>query len=312
MGLRIMNRVIITGASGFIGKALTKKMLEYGIEVYAIIRNIDKISDLSNFKNLVIVEAKLDNYKNLASQITERGFDVFYHFAWEGVAGESFKNHELQLSNAIYACDAILTAIELKCKKFVFAGTINEFEVQKYLKVDHQISPRFTCIYATGKLAAGMICKTLASNHGIDYNSGLVAMGYGEGKTQEVLPNVIIRSLIKNIPIKLIEGNNLYDLVYIDDIVNAFYLIGYKGVNQKNYYIGHRIQKTFKEVITDIKNIINPDYELVFGEYKDTLDMDYSLIDTNSLYIDTGFECKANFEVSIKNTAVWIKQNLEK
>lgn len=302
-----MKKVIITGASGFVGKALTEKMLKLGVLVYAVVRNADKLSDLRKFSNLVVIEANLNEYKNLSKHIKETAFDVFYHFAWEGVSGDSFKNYEMQLSNSIYACDAIMTAIDLKCKKFVFAGTINEFEVQKYLEVDSDISPRFTCIYATGKLAAGMICKTLASNYGIEYNAGLLAMGYGEGKMQDVLPNVIISSLIENVPIKLIEGNNLYDLIYIDDIVEAFYMIGDRGVNQKNYYIGHRNQKTFKEIITDIRDVINPNYKLFFGGYKDTLEMDYSLIDTNELYVDTGFECKADFENSINKTATWIK-----
>jgi nucleoside-diphosphate-sugar epimerase len=304
-----LKRIIITGASGFVGKAFAKKMLEAGILVYAVVRNTEKISDLQKFKNLVVIQAELSDYKNLTSKINERKFDVFYHFAWEGVAGDSFKNYDLQLRNSVYACDAIMAAIDLECKKFVFAGTINEFEVQKYLRVDYNISPRFTCIYSTSKMAAGMICKTLANNYGIEYNAGLLAMGYGEGKIQNVLPNVVIRSLINNSPIKLIEGNNLYDLVYIDDIVEALYLIGVKGVNQKNYYVGHQKQKTFKEVITDIRDILNPEYELSFGEYKDNLDMDYSLIDTNSLHEDTGFECKADFRDSILKTAAWIKES---
>lgn len=310
-GEQKLEKVIITGASGFVGKALTRKLLELDVLVYAIVRSSEKMADLENFSNLVVIESDLSEYKYLAGKIDERFFDVFYHFAWEGVSGDAFKNYNMQLTNSIYSCDAIMSAIDLKCKKFVFAGTINEFEIQKHLDLNFGISPRFTCIYATGKLAAGMICKTLAINYGIEYNAGLLAMGYGEGKTQNVLPNVIIKSLMENSSVKLIEGNNLYDLIYIDDIVEAFYLIGKKGKNQKNYYIGHRDQKTFKEVITNIRDVINPAYKLTFGEYKDTLDMDYSLIDTSALYNDTGFICKADFKDSIVKTAIWLKKTIE-
>ena len=38
--------------------------------------------------------------------------------------------------------------------------------------------------------------------------------------------------------------------------------------------------------------------------------MDYSCVDLDLLYEDTGFECKANFEQTIKETFTWIKQNL--
>jgi nucleoside-diphosphate-sugar epimerase len=306
-----MYKVIVTGATGFIGKALTLRLLEEGKTVYAIVRDKRKIEELQGYSNLIPIVVNLKDYSQLPQLIKDDDeIDIFYHFAWQGVAGESFKDYELQLSNAKFACDALMAAIKIKCKKFVFAGTINEYEIRKYLNMDYNIKPRYTCIYATSKLASEMICKTLSYNYGIEYNAGLIAMGYGEGKKQNVLPNVIIKNFINGEIPKLIEGNNLYDLIYIDDIVNAFILIGEKGVNQKSYYIGHRNLKTFKEIVTDVKNVVNPNLELVFGEYKDTLDMDYSLVDLDALYNDTGFECKSDFNESVLLTADWVKANL--
>jgi dTDP-glucose 4,6-dehydratase len=305
-----MSKIIVTGASGFIGKALTGRLLKEGHTVYAIVSDKHKLQDLIKFSNLVLIEATLNNYTQLPHIIRERNFDFFYHFAWQGVAGESFKNYELQLQNAKYACDAIMAAIHLNCKKFIFAGSVNEYEVRAHLNRDYNIEPRYTCIYATSKLASDMLCKSLAFNYDIEYNAGLIAMGFGEGKRQNVLPNALIRSLINNEVPRLIEGNNKYDLIYIDDIVNALILIGEKGVNQKSYYVGHRELRTFKEIINDIKDILNPEMELVFGEYKETIDMDYSLVDLDALYNDTGFECEADFKESILRTADWIKANL--
>ena len=301
-----MKKVIITGASGFIGKALAERLLKEGITVYAVVRNKNKIKDLEKYDSLVTIEAEFADYSNLPELISEKDIDVFYHFGWEGVFGDAFMDYELQLGNAKTACDAVMAALNLKCRKFVFAGTINEYEVKKYLNMD-SFQPRYTCIYATCKLASEMICKTLAYNLGIEYNSGLIAMAYGEGNMSRMLPNVIIKKFLNNEAPKLVEGNNKYDLIYIDDIVEAFISIGEKGVNQKSYYVGHRELKTFREIVTDVKNIINPDINLVFGEYRDNLDMDYAMIDTEALYNDTGFECKAGLRESILKTAKWVK-----
>ena len=303
-----MKKVLITGATGFIGKALTKSMLSNGKSVIAVGTNIKRLDELISYGNLQLIEADMHSYSNLHEKLINETIDVFYHFAWQGVFGSAFKDYSLQLSNAKCACDALIAAKALGCEKFVFAGSINQFEIEKFLKED-TIEPRFTCVYATCKLAADMICKTLAYNYGINYNAGLIAMTYGEGNKSEVLPNVIIKSLIDNKQPKLVSGNNKYDLIYIDDVVNAFILIGEKGVNQKSYYVGNRNIRTFKEVVTDIRNIVNPDIELVFGEYQDSLDMDYSLIDLDKLYIDTGFKCKADFRDSILRTTEWIKNN---
>ena len=75
----------------------------------------------------------------------------------------------------------------------------------------------------------------------------------------------------------------------------------------KSYYIGHRELKTFREVVTQIRDAINPDAELRFGEYKDSLNMDYSYTDLDELYNDTGFQCEADFVKTIREQAEWLK-----
>ena len=43
---------------------------------------------------------------------------------------------------------------------------------------------------------------------------------------------------------------------------------------------------------------------------KDPLNMDYSCVDLNQLYDDTGFECRSDFKTNILETFEWIKSNL--
>lgn len=305
-----MKKVIITGAGGFIGKALVKKLLSKDIVVYGIDVDYENLKDISN-KNFYFVKACFDDYGHLEELIAERDFDAFYHFAWNGVFGNAFKNYELQLQNAKFCCDAIIKAKKLNCKKFILAGTMNQYETLAFMNKSN-IQPRYTSIYATAKIAADMICKTIAYNENIEYNAGLIAMAYGENNRSLMLPNVIIRDLLNKIPPRLITGDNLYDLMYIDDIAHAFLCIGEEGINQKSYYIGHRKNelKTFKEWIENIRDIVSPSTPLLFGEYPENNEFEYSVIDTESLYIDTHFSIENDFEVNIKKTANWIKYNL--
>ena len=302
-----MKKVIITGAGGFIGSYLVKLLLSKQIIVYAIDINENLLNSFKKNKNCIPIVATFEDYSNLHNLIND-SIDVFYHFAWSGVFGESFKDYDLQLKNVKYACDALMAAKKIGCKKFILAGTINEFEIKKYMDMDY-FEPRYTCLYATCKSASEMICKTLAFNNNIEYCGGLIAMVYGEGNKSAMLPNVVMQQLNNNITPKLIEGNNLYDLIYVKDVARAFYKIGENGYNMKSYYIGHRKThlKKFKDWILEIRDTINPNIELIFGEYKDTLDMNYDLIDTEALYKDTGFECKYDFTETIIDTAKWLK-----
>lgn len=300
-----MNKVIVTGAGGFIGSHLVKNLLDKGIDVIGIDISSSTLEKFKTYKNFKFIKASFEDYNKLNDLIKDKDIDVFYHFAWSGVFGESFKNYELQLNNVKYACDALMASIKLGCKKFVFAGTINEFEIKKYMNQDI-FEPRFTCLYASCKMNAEMICKTLSYNYGIDYNAGLIAMAYGEGNKSNMLANVVMKDFINGIKPTLIEGKNLYDMIYVKDIAEAFYEIGMNGKNMKSYYVGHRKVKIFREWINEIRDILAPDMKLTYGEYKDTLDMDYGLIDTEALYNDTGFECKHDFKESIKKTAIWL------
>ncbi len=304
-----MKKVVITGAGGFIGGALTKHLLDKGITVYGIDINEKKLEHFLNYSGFCPIIASFDNYENLYKLIDDTYIDVFYHFAWQGVYGAAFKDYALQLSNAKYACDALGEAIKLGVKKFVFAGTMNEYEMNEYIKRDY-IEPRYTYIYSVAKQVSEAIGKTLAFNNNIEFCTGRIAMAYGENNYSMMIPNVVMKNLINNTPCRLIEGNDLYDMIYIEDIARAFEAIGSDGHNMKSYYIGHRKIKTFKEIIKDIADILNPECPLLFGEYPDVPSgVDYRNIDVNALYEDTGFEASYDFKQSIINTAEWLKSS---
>lgn len=304
-----MNNVIITGANGFLGGALARKALKKGCNVVAIGTDAKQLNELCNYGSCVPVVASFDDYHNLPKIINQRNIDVFYHFAWAGGFTTAIKDYKLQMLNAAYAGDALTAAYEIGAKKFVYANTYNQYEITNFLSSE-SFEPRYTCIYATGKTAASLICRTLAYNLGIQYSAALVPMPYGEENYSKQLVNVVISSLINGISPKLVEGNKLYDLVYIDDIADAFFEIGESGKHMKEYYVGHRKLKTFREWMTLIRDNIAPDVELRFGDYIDNQQIDYSKVDLDLLFRDTGFECKADFSKTIKRTAEWVRINL--
>ncbi len=304
-----MKKVIITGAGGFIGGALTKYLLDKGVVVYGIDISAQHLKHFKEYNNFIPVTASFIDYGRPHEMIKDAEIDVFYHFAWQGVYGAAFRDHTLQLNNAKYACDALNEAVKIGVKKFVFAGTMNEYEMNEYIKADY-IEPRYTYIYSAVKQVAEAICKTIAFNNNIEFCTGRIAMAYGENNRSMMIPNVVMKNLMNNTPCKLIEGNDLYDMIYIDDIVGAFEAIGEKGLNMKSYYIGHRKIKTFKEMIKDIADILNPECPLLFGEYPDVPSgVDYKNIDINALYNDTGFEASSDFEESILITSDWLKRS---
>jgi len=300
---------IITGANGFIGHAMTKKLLAEGHKVYAFVTDDASMKDLA-CDRLVILKGFFADYDRLFSEIHEP-IDCLFHFAWKGVWGEAFKNYRDQLEDAAFAGDTLRNAIKIGCRKFILASSINTLETKKYF-FEQDIKPRYTNIYGTAKLAAEMICKTLAYQEHIEFNCGLIAMAYGEGNFSKMVPNVFMTSLIKGVTPKLIEGKDLYDIIYIGDIVNAFYAMAEKGVNMKTYYVGHQELKTFKEWFSEIRDILKPGADIAFGAYPTDNHIDYEHIDIKELSRDTGYAASSDFAAGIKSTADWLKKNIER
>jgi len=301
-----MKKVLVTGACGFIGQALCRYLLKKGVEVIGFVLEPGKVAYLQEFGMFRVMRVPFESYPEIDKIILDRDIDVVYHLAWDGTSGEKFKDYALQLANARYACDMLMASIAIKSKKFILAGTVNQLEIQKHLTLNKS-EPRFSCLYGTAKLAAEMICKTLAFQFGISFNQVLLANVYGPGDNSRMLQNVLIHNFLANTKPRLVEGNFLYDWIYIDDVVRLLEAVGHSGVSQKRYYIGHRELQTFKDIVLKVRNILNPDIECLFGEYPDSNLVDYDLIDINALYLDTGVEAEMNFNESILLTADWVK-----
>lgn len=229
-----MKTVIITGATGFIGMAVSQKLLETGCIVYGVGRNETKLHKLDSYPNYIpiLIDSSTPFF---VEKIPSKSIDVLFHFAWDGgYMQNALKDDSLQISNIQMSCDVIKQAVELGVKKFIYAGTVNEVEIHQSLNEYDNFQMRPTCIYAASKLAAELICKTIAQEHHMQFCSGLIPMLYGPGNLSKQVVNVVIESLLCHETPKLIKGDNLYDIVHIDDVASAFAAIAEKGKDRKS------------------------------------------------------------------------------
>lgn len=304
-----MNKAVVTGASGFIGKALTKMLLDRGHSVCAVVRNKVQMEDMQH-PNLELVEADFLDYARLAERIEQSTYDTFFHLAWDGTFGNSFQDYHRQLNNAAYAADALMAAVKLKCRKFILTGTIVELEVLQHIR-EATGALRTSCIYGASKIAAEVICHTLAEQNEISFNTAVLASVYGEGDHSNMIQNVLIRSLLKKKSPPLIAGKNLYDWIYIKDAAAALIAISEYGKSGKTYYVGHEELQTFESLVKSTRDIVDPDVKLEFGAFPDSVAIDYSMIDRSALFTDTGFRCCEDFKSSIQKTADWLRKQEE-
>ena len=111
-------RVVVTGATSFVGAATVKEMLERGHEVMAVVRpgsgKLDRLtfSDASCKGKLTILENDLSHPEGLEDKIS-LPCDVFCHFGWGGSGSDARTNRALQEQNVDDALRTIHTAKSL-------------------------------------------------------------------------------------------------------------------------------------------------------------------------------------------------------
>ena len=301
-----MKSAIVTGANGFIGGAVCRELLKQAIEVTAVVRNKSSMECFSEYGKLKVVEAGLDEYLEIGDRLPSEA-DVFYHFAWEGAYGPVLGDYKQQIKDIEYTCDAITLASKIGCKKFIMAGTINELELLQFFHAENNV-PRKACIYGISKLACDFMCKTIAADLGILFNVAIIGSCFGPGDHSRRIHNSVILKLLAGEAPTLVSGDTMHDWIYIDDVAKMFVCLGEKSVNMKNYYLGHRTLRRLEAIVKDVRDEINPKVELKFGEIKSSFAIDYSLVDLNAIYEDTGFEIQDDFKANIRKTADWLEE----
>jgi len=121
-----MKKIIVSGASGFIGQALIHALIEQGVEAYGLCSHPEKWVAPVPGGNLHIMRAEFTDYKKLPQIINGQGFDAFVHLAWQGY-GTAKNDYAVQFANVAYACDAVEAAVSCRCKRFLFVSSIHEF-----------------------------------------------------------------------------------------------------------------------------------------------------------------------------------------
>ncbi|GAB3751792.1 NAD(P)-dependent oxidoreductase [Yimella radicis] len=301
---------IVTGASGFIGTHLVRALVGEGWSVIAVKRPTAQIAT-ELVGRVRQVSAELSDYGDLDSVVGPAPEGVLFHLAWDGLMGAAFKDHTGQLLNAARSVDAVAAAARMGCRRFVMVGSMNEYEILG-LGEKVGVAPRWANTYAASKLAAEHIGKTVAHHQGIEFVTARLAMAYGPGNYSMMLPNVVLSQLLSGKTPQLVAGDGPYDLVYSDEIVGALLALAERGVDQRHYYVGHEKTRTFRELITEIRDIVAPGADLNFGAYPEDNAIDYSLIDREALRADTGYSCSADFRESIAQTARWVRAELLK
>ena len=295
-----MRSAVISGATGAIGTALTKKLVNEGVKVLILCRKDSKRTQ--NIIESPLVKVKYCALDELSSLTNDTGeeYDVFYHFAWMGAAGPGRHDMYLQNENVKFALDAVEAAKRFGCKTFIGAGSQAEYgRVEGLLRPDTPTFPEMGYGYA--KLCAGQMTRDYAHQLGLQHVWARILSVYGPNDGAQSMVMSTINKLRNGETPQFTKGEQMWDYLYSGDAANVFYLLGDRGINGKTYVIGSGKARPLAEYIEIIRDEVNPDAKIELGAIpyapKQVMHLQ---ADISELQKDTGFEPMVGFEDGIK------------
>lgn len=300
-----MEKVIVTGANGFIGKTLVNALLGKGYYVLALDIRFDDA--WANDDRITCVNVLGKEVSELAKVIPTDEYKCFFHLAWAGTSGTARADYTVQLKNVKLTCDYINFCSEIGCKRLVYASSINEMETYEYLQSD-DIEPVGGYIYGTGKLAAHLMGETVAKLNGVSFIPVIITNIYGVGEKSARMIYTSINKLIHKEHCSFTEGFQTYDFIYITDAINSIIAIAERGKAFNRYYIGFGEPKPLRLFLLEMRDIVDPTAEIGLGDIPFRgIDISYDQFDLKKVERDTGYVNQVSFAEGIQMTTDYIR-----
>lgn len=257
-----MPDIVVHGASSFLGRHFSKRLINDGIPFTILARHYSDIKFAENKPGVSVVR-----YENSLFEIDISFLSVtaptFFEFSWNGVFG-SQRNSPEQLSvNIPLIISSIELAHQLNAKHWIGFGSQAEYGNldKKIIETD----PNYpVTLYGKSKLICSKISEELCSTYGINHSWLRLFSVYGPDDNHEWLIQYLIKKMFTNSSIDVTKGEQTWDYLYVEDIVEMLIKLMYsKGCGIANLGSGSSFK--VKDIILLLKELTSSSSIINFG-----------------------------------------------
>jgi UDP-glucose 4-epimerase len=228
--------IVVTGASGYLGDALVRRLVDADVQLIRISRNLEKL------RQLPLASAQAQCY-DVVGDIAETSFwhdqfgqfdiDTVFHLAGQTSAYVANDNPEQDSNANVAPMLGILSGCETRTNPptIIFAGAATEVGVTTFGPVDETAADAPDTIYDLHKLVAEHYLKH-AVRQGLAKGATLrLANVYGPGQQSgsddRGILNRMVRTALNGDPVTIFgDGSQIRDYVHLEDVLNAFLMAG--------------------------------------------------------------------------------------
>ena len=321
--MKNQNKVLVTGADGFIGSHLTEMLVENGFSVKALsqynsFNNWGWLEDISCMDKVEVLTGDVRD-PHFCKQIT-KDVDVIYHLAaliaipYSYVAPDSYV--DTNIKGTLNICQA---ARENNVKRVVHTSTSEVYGTAQYVPIDekHPLQPQSP--YSATKIAADAMAMSFYNSLDLPVTIVRPFNAYGPRQSaRAVIPSIITQIASGKKSIDLGDVSPTRDFSFVEDTCRGFLALG--SCDQaigETVNIGSNFEISIADTLNIIKDLMNSDVELVADEERmrpEKSEVFRLWCDNSKLKSLVGFKPMVEMREGLRRTIDWFtsEQNLSK
>ena len=227
-------KILITGASGFIGSFIVEEALRRGFETWAAIRKSSSREWLKD-ERINFIELNLSSKAQLVEQLKGKAFDYVVHAAGVTKCLNKADFRRINTEGTKNLVDALIET-GMPLKRLVFVSSLSVFgairEQQPYEEIRESDVPQPNTEYGRSKLAAEQYLDSLGSH--IPY---IILRPTGVYGPKEKDYYIMAKSIKQHSDFAVGYRQQDITFVYVEDVVQAIFLALEKGENGRKYFL---------------------------------------------------------------------------
>ena len=327
-------KILITGASGFIGSFIVEEALKRGFETWAAVRKSSSRAFLKD-ERIHFIELNLSSKEQLTEQLRGQAFDYVVHAAGVTKCLNKADFRRINTEGTKNLVEALLE-VKMPLKRLVFVSSLSVFgaikEKMPYDEIREGDTPQPNTEYGRSKLAAERYLESLGQR--VPY---IILRPTGVYGPREKDYFMMAKSIKQHIDFAVGFQRQDITFVYVTDVVQAVFLALEKGETGRKYFLsdGEVYQSsTFSDLIHEQLGrpwwlrITAPTWVLrivtFFGEYAGRMTGKVTALNNDKYNIlkqrnwrcdieparkELGFEPQVKLEEGVKTTIKWYQDN---
>lgn len=304
------HKILVTGATGFIGSRLAHRLIKEGFELGIIKR---EKSDTWRIKDILgkitTYDADLKDTEKISKVISDFKPDIIFHLATYYAVDHKPEEIPLMIDTNILGTINLLEAAK-ESKVNLFVNTSSCFvykESKNKLKETDDLKP--LNLYALTKIHAEEACSYYSDTYGLNTITFRLFPPFGPADNKRKLIPYIIKTLSGKETLKLTTGLQRWDFIYVEDIIDAYLkLLKVTKLPEKHdiFNIGTGSTTSIREIACQIKSITKSNIEPEWGAIPNRQnEVWFTCADISKTKRFLNWEPKTHIEQGLKYTIEW-------